>query len=37
MTNGEATVAMRIIKEAYETRMRKHGFVEDTRWHDHTT
>lgn len=35
MTNGEATVAMRIINEAYETRMRKHGFVEDTRWREH--
>ena len=35
MTNGEANVAMRIIKEAYEVRMRKHRFVEDTRWHEH--
>lgn len=35
MTNGEANVAMRIIKESYEVRMRKHRFVEDTRWHEH--
>lgn len=33
MTNGETTVAMRIIKETYEKRMRTHGFIEDTRWH----
>ena len=35
MTNGETTVAMRIINETYEKRMRTHGFVEDTRWRDH--
>lgn len=34
MTNGEAVVAMRIINEAYEAHMRKHSFVEDTRWHE---
>lgn len=36
LTNGETTVAMRIIKETYEKRMRTHGFIEDTRWRDHT-
>lgn len=35
MTNGETSVAIRIINESYETRMRKHAFVEDTRWPDH--
>lgn len=31
MTNGEANVAMRIIKESYETHTRNHSFVEDIR------
>lgn len=35
-TNGETTASMRIINEAYETHMRNHSFVEDTRWRDHT-
>lgn len=35
MTNGETTTAMRIIRESYETHMRNHSFVEDTRWHEH--
>ena len=35
LTNGEANVAIRIINEAYETRMRKHSFVEETRWREH--
>ena len=30
-TNGETTLAMTIIKEAYEERMRKHSFIEDIR------
>lgn len=36
MTNGEANVAMRIIKESYEAHMREHTFVEDTRWREHS-
>lgn len=31
MTNGEANVAMRIIRESYETHTRNHSFVEDVR------
>lgn len=31
MTNGEANVAMRIIRESYETHTRNHSFVEDIR------
>lgn len=30
-TNGEINIAYRIIKEAYEKRMRNHSFVEDIR------
>lgn len=30
-TNGEVEVSMRIIKEAYETHMRNHTFIEDIR------
>lgn len=30
-TNGETTLAMHIIKEAYEERMRNHCFIEDVR------
>ena len=33
MTNGETNTAMHIIRESYEEHMRKHTFVEDTRWH----
>ena len=29
MTNGEIDVAIRIIKEAYEKRMREHAFIEE--------
>lgn len=31
LTNGEVDIAIRIIKEAYESRMRSHSFVEDIR------
>lgn len=34
MTNGEANVAMRIIKESYETHTRNHSFVEDIRGYE---
>ena len=34
MTNGEANVAMRIIRESYETHMRNHSFVEDIRGYE---
>lgn len=30
-TNGETTLAMHMIKEAYEERMRNHSFLEDVR------
>ena len=29
LTNGEVDIAIRIIREAYEERLRSHGFVED--------
>lgn len=32
MTNGEADIAMRIIREAYEDHMREHNFIENTRF-----
>ena len=35
MTNGEATIAMRIINESYEEHMRLHSFVEDVRGYEH--
>jgi len=31
LTNGEVDIAYRIIKEAYENRMKSHTFVEDVR------
>ena len=31
MTNGEVDIAIRIIREAYETHMRNHTFIEDIR------
>lgn len=31
MTNGEVDIAIRIITEAYETRLRDHAFIEDAR------
>lgn len=31
LTNGEVDVAYRIIREAYETHMRNHSFIEDIR------
>jgi len=31
LTNGEVDIACRIIKEAYENRMRNHSFIEDVR------
>lgn len=34
MTNGEVDIAIRIIREAYEKRMRNHYFVEDIRGYD---
>lgn len=34
-TNGETTVAMSIITEAYEERMRTHSFIEGLRGHNH--
>lgn len=35
MTNGEANIAIRIIKESYEEHMRHHSFVEDVRGYEH--
>lgn len=35
MTNGETTIAMHIITEAYEDRMRRHAFFEDVRYGHH--
>jgi len=35
LTNGEAKIAMRIIRESYETHMREHSFVEDVRGYEH--
>lgn len=35
-TNGEVDVAIRIIREAYETRMRNHTFIEDLRGYNNT-
>lgn len=32
MTNGEADIAMRIIREAYEDHMREHNFIENTKF-----
>ena len=29
LTNGEVDISIRIIREAYEDRLKKHGFVED--------
>lgn len=34
MTNGEVDIAIRIIRESYETHMRHHSFVEDIRGYD---
>ena len=34
-TNGETTIAMHIITEAYEKRMRRHTFIEDVRGYIH--
>lgn len=34
-TNGETTIAMHIITEAYEERMRRHAFIEDVRGYIH--
>lgn len=34
-TNGETTIAMHIITEAYEERMRRHNFIEDVRGYSH--
>lgn len=34
-TNGETTIAMHIITEAYEERMRQHSFIEDVRGYGH--
>lgn len=34
-TNGETTIAMHIITEAYEERMRRHTFIEDVRGYIH--
>ena len=34
-TNGETTIAMHIITEAYEERMRRHTFIEDVRGYVH--
>lgn len=34
LTNGEVTIAHRIIKDAYEEHMRNHTFVEDVRGYD---
>lgn len=34
MTNGEVDIAYRIIKEAYESHMRSHSFIEDIRGYD---
>lgn len=31
LTNGEVNIAIRIIREAYEERLRSHSFVEDIR------
>lgn len=31
LTNGEVDIAQRIIKEAYETHMKNHSFIEDVR------
>lgn len=31
LTNGEVDISIRIIREAYEDRIRKHAFVEDQR------
>lgn len=35
MTNGETTIAMHIIIEAYEDRMRRHAFFEDVKYGHH--
>ena len=34
LTNGEVDVAIRIIREAYEHRMKKHLFIEDVRGYE---
>lgn len=34
MTNGEVDIAIRIIREAYETHMRHRSFIEDIRGYD---
>ena len=34
MTNGEVTIAYRIITEAYEKHLKNHTFVEDIRGYD---
>lgn len=34
LTNGEVGIAIRIIKESYESHMRSHTFVEDIRGYD---
>ena len=31
LTNGEVDISIRIIREAYEERLKKHSFVEDVR------
>lgn len=31
LTNGEVDIAIRVIREAYELRLRNHSFVEDVR------
>lgn len=31
LTNGEVDIAIRIIKESYESHLRSHSFVEDVR------
>ena len=34
MSNGEVTIAFRMVNEAYEERLRNHSFVEDIRGYE---
>ena len=34
LTNGEVDIAIRIIREAYESHLKNHAFIEDVRGYD---